>query len=270
MMLVNGTPAEQVQASDRGLMYGDGVFRTLVIRAGKPCAWQRHYGKLREDCQALGIACPPEMALTGDISALALAEPDCVAKIVVTRGAGARGYAPSADAKPTRIVMSTPLPAYPASYFGEGIRLHVCSLRLAHQPRLAGIKHLNRLENVLARQEWDDAAIAEGVLLDASENVIEGTMSNVFMRKGKVLHTPDLSRCGVSGVARDRIMALAPTLGMGIQVGDYGLDFLLDADEVVMCNSVIGAWQVKSCRDARWQPGGLAEALRKQLNTQES
>lgn len=269
MILINGAPGECIQATDRGLMYGDGVFRTLLMRAGQPFCWQRQFARLQADCQALKIECPDFATLTQELAWIGVAEPDCVAKIIVTRGIGLRGYAPNSGAAPTHIVMSSPLPLYPDACFAEGIKLHVCDLRLSRQARLAGVKHLNRLENVLARMEWDDPAITEGLLLDATGNVIEATMSNLFMVKGGTLHTPDLSHSGVAGVTRDRIMELSPALGLALAVGDYTLDFLLQADELVLCNSVMGALQVKICQDKCWKPSWLAPKLRNLLRDEE-
>lgn len=269
MILVNGVPNEHIQAMNRGLTYGDGVFRTLQLRAGRPFCWQRQFAKLHADCQALRIECPTFATLNQELALIGATEPDCVTKIIVTRGIGLRGYAPNTEAVSTRILMSGPLPGYPYSYLAEGVELHVCDLRLSRQPRLAGIKHLNRLENVLARMEWDDPAIAEGLLLDTAGNVIEGTMSNLFMLKGDTLFTPDLSHSGVAGVTRDRIMALAPVLGLELSVGSYSLDFLLQADELVLCNSIMGAIQVKICRDKCWKPGWLTPKLRNLLSDEE-
>lgn len=266
MILVNGLPSEHVRVFDRGLAYGDGVFRTLLVRAGHPLCWPRHYDKLHADCAALGIVCPPEDILAAEMVQLTAGTPDCVLKVTITRGEGQRGYAIPEHMEPTRILMTSPIPQYPESYLTEGVRLHLCSTRLAIQPLLAGIKHLNRLENVLARREWNDSGIAEGLMLDTSENAIEGTMSNLFLLQGKTLHTPDLGRCGVAGVQRERIMGLAGRLGMTIRVNDLSLARIYDADEVVLCNSVIGAWQVKELAGKTWQPGKLAAHLRSLLD----
>jgi 4-amino-4-deoxychorismate lyase len=269
MILVNGTPGEHVQVNDRGLMYGDGVFRTLLIRAGKPFCWQRQYAKLRADCQALNITCPSSELLEQELAVIGAAEPDCVAKIMLTRGHGARGYAPILSMPSTRILSSAQIPIYPNQYLDQGVEVHVCNFLLSRQPRLAGIKHMNRLENVMARMEWDDPALAEGLLLDTEGNVIEGTMSNLFMVKESTLFTPDLSQSGVAGVTRDRIMALAPALGLSLAVGNYSLDYLLESDEVLLCNSVIGVWQVRVCREKRWEPGCLTPKLRSLLTNEE-
>ena len=265
MIRVNGQWTENIHALDRGVMYGDGVFRTMLVRGGRPLRWRRHLLKLQTDCAALGIACPAEAILTDDVTELAEIEPDCVLKIVVTRGVGRRGYAVSADAAPTRILVTSPIPSYPGHYYSTGVKVHLCSLRLANQPRLAGIKHLNRLENVLARREWNDPEISEGLLLDVAGNVIEGTMTNLFMVRESALWTPDLSQCGVAGVQRERIIEAAEKLGMSVRIESLPLTQLLEADEVLLCNSVLGIWQVKELAGKAWGLGTRVGMLRQCL-----
>ncbi|MFN3398577.1 MAG: aminodeoxychorismate lyase [Sulfurimicrobium sp.] len=262
MTLVDGIPADVVSVNDRGLLYGDGVFRTLKRVAGITLCWARQYGKLAADCAALDLRCPDAAILESELGRL---PPDCVAKIIVTRGRAARGYAVAPDALPTRVVTSGSLPFYPQSYVTQGVKVRLCGLRLASQPRLAGIKHLNRLENVLARMEWDDPAIAEGLLLDAAGDVIEGTMSNVFCYRAGVLHTPDLSGCGVAGVQRERILDFAARSGMAARVAKLPLDMLMEADEIMLCNSVIGLWPVREFNGRTWEIGGVAARLRQWL-----
>ena len=266
LFLIDGKPDGAISPYDRGFSYGDGVFRTLPMHQGLPEQWSRQYRKLSDDCTALGIACPTEEVLLEDLAKLFHDRADGVAKIVVTRGESARGYAIPTDIAPRRIVLRSARPQYPASYRSEGVDLHLCDLRLAAQPRLAGIKHLNRLENVLARMEWTSPDIAEGVLMDQEGRIIEGTMSNLFLRTGALLRTPDLTRCGVSGVTRDRILELAPELGLAGEIGDITLDTLKSADEVIICNSLIGVWHVRSLDMHRWQSGSLAQQLQQLLD----
>jgi 4-amino-4-deoxychorismate lyase len=259
MTLINGIPSNAVSANDRGLLYGDGVFRTLKRVAGVSRCWPRQYARLAADCAALDLRCPDAAMLAAELAQLPA---DCVAKIIITRGPGVRGYAVAAEAMPTRIVTASALPDYPESHYTSGVKACLCRLRLSSQPRLAGIKHLNRLENVLARMEWTDAAIAEGILLDEAGNVIEGTMSNVFALRDGVLHTPDLSRCGVAGVQRERILAFAAELGLKARVAPLSLEALMAADEVMLCNSVIGLWQVREFNGQVWNGGALGARLR--------
>ena len=265
MIIVNGSIADTIPVLDRGLMYGDGVFRTLRVRNGQPELWPRQYAKLAADCASLDILCPGATGLEREMRDAVRNEPDCVLKIVVSRGEGGRGYGVPSSVHPSRVMVTAPLPEYPASYATDGVRLHVCDLRMCHQPRLAGIKHLNRLENVLARMEWSDPDIPEGLMLDVDGNVIEGTMSNLFMRRENHLLTPDLSQCGVAGLQRDRIMEVANDLGLTVEVSRFSLRTLLEADEVLLCNSVIGIWPVREIGPRHWVPGELAPALRRRL-----
>jgi 4-amino-4-deoxychorismate lyase len=265
-MLVNGVLSDSINAADRGLLYGDGVFRTLRIRAGRPQHWSRHYRKLQQDCTALALPCPDGGLLLEELQRLVGQQSDAVAKIIVTRGQGERGYAPPAKAAATRILSLSPAPAYPQRYYAHGVRLRLCELRLAHQPRLAGIKHLNRLEHVLAAAEWDDAEIAEGVLLDVAGHVVEATRSNLFMLRGDTLLTPDLGLCGVSGMQRERVLEWAARSGMACEIGSFALADLLRAEEVFLVNSVIGLWPVRELEGRIWQQHPLSLRIQEWLD----
>ena len=249
--LINGSFNAFISPLDRGFAYGDGVFRTLVMREGLPENWPQHYQKLVADCSAIGIVCPSAELIMNDLQQLFLLNDlsenqVAIAKIIVTRGEGNRGYTPPAITAPMRVVVKSPMPNYPESRFNDGVNLIVCETRLALQPRLAGIKHLNRLENVLARMEWHSPDIADGIFLDINDNVIECTAANIFVRFGDTLITPSLTQCGVAGVTRQRIIELAHTLALTIVVETLSLEKLLSADEVIICNSLYGAWQVKT------------------------
>ena len=244
MILVNGVADAALSVRDRGLAYGDGVFRTFPYRDGAPVLWRRQYEKLARDCRALGIVTPGADVLERDLRHITAR--DCVVKVVVTRGESARGYAPSRDAQPVRIVMTSELPAYPAERETAGIDVRVCRLKLSHQPRLAGIKHLNRLENVLARAEWDDPAIAEGLLCDAEGHLICGTMSNVFLVQLGRLFTPQLYQCGVKGVMRDLVIDVAEAHRVPVNVDVLTIDQLREADAAFVVNSLIGLWPIAS------------------------
>jgi 4-amino-4-deoxychorismate lyase len=267
--LINGSFNHAISPLDRGFAYGDGVFRTFLTRDGLPENWPLHYQKLVADCAAINIVAPSAELLMGDLQQLFLPDEVAVAKIIVTRGEGNRGYTPPAITAPMRVVIKAAMPQYPAERFSEGVNLTVCETRLAKQPKLAGVKHLNRLENVLARMEWHDAnvenSIAEGVLLDADDHVIECTAANIFARFGDVLITPSLAQCGVAGVTRQRIMDLAHTLSLTTSVEVFDLERLLAADEIIVCNSLYGAWQVKNIQDKPVKTGGLGANIRAAL-----
>jgi len=265
--LINGSFDHAISPFDRGFAYGDGVFRTLVMRDGLPENWPLHYQKLVADCGAIGIVCPSAELLMSDLQQLFL--PDgltenhlAIAKIIITRGEGERGYAPPAVTMPLRVVIKTAMPQYPEENFVNGVSSYVCETRLAPQPRLAGIKHLNRLENVLARMEWNDPTITDGIMLDADNNVIECTSANIFARFGDVLLTPSLHQCGVAGVTRQRIMNIAHLLSLKIVVETLNVEKLLSADEAMICNSLYGAWQIREIQHKTWQAGALAANTR--------
>lgn len=265
--LINGSFNGVISALDRGLAYGDGVFRTLKISNGIPIHWPLHYQKLVEDCSAIGIVCPSADALMSDFNQLFVPdETDSVAKIMITRGEGERGYKPSPIASPMRVVTKSSLPDYPESNFIEGVHLHVCETRIGHQPKLAGVKHLNRLENVLARMEWSDPELADGIMLDIESNVIECTAANIFARFDDVLVTPKLDLCGVAGITRMQILSRAPTLNLKTKIEKMDLKKLLSADEIILSNSLYGAWQVRSIASKKWKQQILAANIREAIS----
>ena len=268
--LINGDFNQLISPLDRGFAYGDGVFRTMVMRSGMPVEWPLHYQKLVADCAAIGIVCPSAELLMSDfVQLFSVTDIDSnklgVVKIIITRGEGERGYKPPAVVTPTRVVIKSAMPKYTEEYYTTGVDLHVCDTRLAHQPKLAGIKHLNRIENILARIEWRDESIFDGLLLDSQDSVIECTVSNIFARFDTVLMTPDLSQCGVAGVTRQRIIALSAVLNLTIDVTQLTLSHLLQADEVIICNSLYGAFQVHKISDTTWPQLALAKTFRNLL-----
>lgn len=265
--LINGSFEHAILPHDRGFTYGDGVFRTMRVKNGMPVSWPFHYQKLVADCAAIGIVCPSAELLMSDLHRLFEQELFAenvvqVAKIIITRGEGERGYAPPVITIPTRVLIKADLPKYPERIFTEGVSLHLCETRLSIQPKLAGIKHLNRLENVLARMEWRDEVIFDGLMLDQNGLPVECTMSNLFVRIGHQLVTPDLSQCGVAGITRQRILGLGKVLGLEIMVKNFTLESLLEADEVIICNSLYGALQVTQLGNNTWSAQGIAEKIR--------
>ncbi len=251
LTLVDGSPADFIPVDDRGLAYGDGVFRTFAMRSGLVPLWMRHYAKLASDCRALSIEPPPESQFREDLKLVSAQMTDCAVRVTVTRGSGGRGYTIPERVIPRRIVTAAPLPGYPSAYLTQGVTVRYCTQRLAVQPTLAGIKHLNRLENILARAEWHDTTIAEGLLLDTDGMVIEGTRCNLFLMEQGRLVTPDLSRCGVAGVTRDTVIELAAEHGLDCCVEPVNCERLEAANEVFLVNSLIGVWSVAHTRYMR-------------------
>ena len=271
--LINGKVHAGVAVDDRGLQYGDGVFETIAVAEAGPLCLDEHCSRLREGCERLSIPPPALPVLCAEVALVSGSNPGsnpgsslgAVVKIILTRGEGGRGYAPPAEARPNRIVALYPWPAYPPEHATEGVRLRFCRRRYGINPALAGIKHLNRLEQILARAEWQDPAIAEGLVMDLDDNVIEGTMSNFFMAKDRALLTSDLHACGVRGVIRQRIIGLAAGLGLAVHEQAISRELLLQADEIFLCNSLIGVWPARMLADQPFKPGPITRRIRRAL-----
>ena len=241
--LVNGEISRHVPVTDRGLQYGDGLFETLLVRAGVPRFWQLHVDRLATGCEVLGIETVPQSLLLREVQTVSAGLAECVVKIIITRGSSGRGYAPGDAAQPCRVVSSHPCPDDLATASRRGVKARICNLRLGVQPALAGIKHLNRLEQVLASAESNDAQMGEGILLDIEDHVISAIKGNIFLVSGERLLTPRMDRCGVRGVMRAAILkAFKPRC----EQRRITLDMLPEADEVFVCNAVRGVVPVNS------------------------
>ncbi len=250
-MLLNGQPASEITLLDRGLAYGDGLFETILVHQRKPVFIAEHLTRLRSGCQQLGMELDT-VALESELASVLATSTVShgVLKVMVTRHASGRGYRPGL-ATCNRILSLHPAPDYSVSHPEQGICMFVCRQRLSRQPALAGLKHMNRLEQVLASREWPDESFMEGLMLDTDGLVIEGTRSNLFaVINGKLL-TPDLSQSGVAGVMRN---VLLKNFGAGVNVAPITLDQLQHADEIFVCNSINGIWPVLSLQtpDHTW------------------
>ena len=261
MILVDGVAQAQVDAMDRSLHYGDGLFETLAVFAGRIRCWEDHWQRLSGGCRRLGLSCPDRGLLEREVLELSEGADRRVVKVLLTRGSGPRGYRTPPEAIPRRILIASDWPDHPPQHAREGVRVRLCRARLGHNPALAGLKHCNRLEQVLARREWQDEA-EEGLMLDLDGNLIEGTMSNVFLVRGGALVTPDLSRCGVAGVTRQRIIDRSPDLGIPVEVSEVTLAQARGAEALFLCNTLIGLWPVRAFEGREYPVSGLLPALR--------
>lgn len=261
---VDGARAESLPHSDRGLHYGDGVFTTIRVHAGRACWLDAQLGRLREDAAKLGLA-PVAAALLGQEIASAAGLPGVgVLKLLLTRGDGPRGYAPHA-AQGRRLLFAYPPIVADADRYRRGARLRRCQLVLAEQPRLAGIKHLNRLEQVLARAEWDDPEIDEGLICNHADQVISATAANVFARFGNDWLTPPVDRNGVAGLCRAAILAL-PSVADRMRIAPLSFADCLSADELWLGNALRGIVPVAVLGDHRYTEFSAARALMRSLH----
>jgi 4-amino-4-deoxychorismate lyase len=258
MTSVDGIEAATLPADDRGLQYGDGLFETMRIAQGGVPLLERHLARLGDGCARLGLPLPDAAALRGELGAACAGVAAGVLKLVLTRGSGERGYRPPQRPAPRRILSLHPSPAVEADAAARGVRARSCTTRLAIGGPLAGLKHLNRLEQVLARAEWRDPGIAEGLMLDAEGTLVGGTMTNLFLLRAGVLHTPTLDRCGVAGVARGLVLECAPEVGLRVEQRRIAPDELAAADALFVCNAVVGIWPL---REVDGRPQGGVERL---------
>jgi 4-amino-4-deoxychorismate lyase len=243
-VLINGREAASVDALDRGLQYGDGLFETLAVRRGQARFLDRHLHRLREGAARLAMPLPGPDELQ---EALARACPagQGVLKLMVTRGTGERGYRPPRRVQPTWIVAAFPWPEFAPSHWSAGVRLRRCRTRLGRNAALAGIKHLNRLEQVLARAEWDDADVAEGLMMDDHDMAVGGTQSNLFARIAGRWVTPALAECGVAGIMRGAFRDWAAEQGDPVVERGLPAAELAGASAMLLTNALIGAWPVR-------------------------
>ena len=244
-------------AEGRGFAYGDGLFETMRSVDGAIPWWPRHRARLHASAARLGLALPDAALLDSEVQAFAVAHPDAVVKLILTRGPGGRGYAPPAGATPVWALLAAPLPPDPRP---GGLALRWCDLRLAQQPALAGLKHCNRLEQVLARAEWSDPSIDEGLMRDADGHVVCATAANVLAFREDRWCTPPVDVCGVAGVCRgwavDALQAVVRPLSA---------DAVEGADALVLCNAVRGILPVARLGDRIWSPHPAVADARRRL-----
>ncbi len=255
LVWVNGRPSGEVSALDRGLHFGDGLFETIGCVHGAPRFLELHLERLAAGSERLGLEAPRRGTLEAEVRALAAESPRSIIKMLVTRGAAvARGYA-----------LRYAWPEEDPALWHEGVRVRVADQRLGENPALAGLKHCNRLEQVLARAEWSDPGIAEALMYSSSAALISGTMSNVFLVRDERLLTPRLDRCGVAGVMRRVVLAEAAKAGIPAEERTLGSGDLAAAREVFLTNALMGVRPVRELGGRALAVGPLTRALQERL-----
>ena len=265
MWLINGTTADTVHASDRGLHFGDGLFETMALTEGRVRFLDYHLDRLAAGCERLTIAAPDKGLLQDEIDQISRGHERAVVKLIVTRGRGGRGYATTDSGGATRILSVHPWPDVPPGYYRDGVRVRFCDTPVSSNRSLAGLKHLNRLEQVLARLEWTDGSVVEGLMLDDRGCVVEGTCTNVFVTTGSEIVTPVLSLGGVSGVMRRVVLDSARNIGKTVVERDVFRDELEQVEELFLTNSIIGIWPVTRLEHRRLVIGPATRSLMAEL-----
>ncbi len=270
IQLLNGQPAASLSLADRGLAYGDGVFETIALSGRQLQFWQAHWQRMQCGLQVLAIEFDSTALLQQLSQDIQQALHDWsptqgVLKIIVTRGLGGRGYLPPDTPQLNRIVQISPWPNDRESLAEQGVCLHLCRHAWGHNPVLAGIKHLNRLDQVLARQEWSVADIQEGLMLNQAGHVQSGVMSNIFVDHQGCLYTPLNDGAGIDGIMADQVIAIAQAKGIQVHRQVISMDFLHHSDGLFLTNSLNGIWPVVALGDQTYNISGMTRELQSSL-----
>lgn len=245
----------QVDPGDRGLAYGDGLFETMRVH-DRSIPWlDAHLERLQLGAQRLGIELPDNATLRAEIASMCASRETAVLKLIVTRGAGGRGYAPPDPAHPMWMLSlhEAPMPM-------QDVTAAWCETRISEQPALAGIKHCNRLEQVLARREAIAMGVDEGLMRDAAGHVVAATSANLFVHDGDGWITPPVDLCGVAGICRDWLLRHAP-----VRVAMLDREAVLRSPAVFLCNAVRGILPVRRLDAREWPESAHVRALQRQL-----
>lgn len=244
---INGIEESLINVRDRGFQYGDGIFETIAYKNNKLELWHEHMQRLQLGCERLSLKKVEPSLWLADFKKLNISA-DAVIKICISRGISSRGYAYNSQHEITRVISASSWPDYPLEN-SRGITAIFCKTPVSMNAALAGLKHLNRLDNVLARNEWNNSDIAEGLMLDNQGHIVEGTMSNVFCVLGDELYTPSLAQSGVAGIMRQQVIELAKKLKLSVNVVDINKENFLQMDALFITNSIIGIWPIKKIID---------------------
>lgn len=263
---LDGQPLAECWAQDRGLHYGDGLFETMICRGTGIRFKALHAARLAEGCRRLDINVDAEAAL--DAAERTVGTGPSLLKLIVTRGvATARGYAPAGDEQPRQLLLRYPLP--PTEPEGASTPVMHLAAQLGENPLLAGLKHLNRLELVLARAQMKGSTALEGLLRSSSGLLACGTMTNVFIVQAGVLRTPRVDRCGIAGVMRAVVLREARALGVPVEEVDLDPACVATADEAFLTNVRYGVRAITAIDDQPLAAGPVTSRLRAHIETLE-
>ncbi|MBW8192608.1 aminodeoxychorismate lyase [Neiella marina] len=272
MMWINGITSQQIGAAQRAVSFGDGVFTTFRVINGCVQHIEAHIERLQRACLALAIDAIDWPLLEQELVAAARSaqQPLMVGKAIVSRGQGGRGYSCEGVDSPARVVALYPFPSHVAKWRQQGIQLLQAELQLGIQPKLAGYKTLNRLEQVLGKQELSAKGAVEGVFCDSDGYVVECNAANLFWRRGDLLYTPDLSLAGVAGIMRQKILDFCHQHQYRVHQVRVQPAQLEEADELFICNGIIGPVPVTGYQQHHYSSHFLCRLLQKELDPLES
>ena len=262
--MINGKWSKSISVLDRGLSYGDGLFETMswcLLENKKVLGvefWDRHLRRLRASCSVTKIKFPSNDLLTKYKNKIlkrsyASGMREGVLKIIITRGVGGRGYKFEKDITPTVIFLTFPNNQIDTKFYKSGVKLRFCNSSIFSNPQLAGLKHLNRMDSVLARSEWDGKNFFDGVMVDDSNNIIDGTMTNIFFSKNNILYTPLIKKSGLNGVMRQVVIEKSKLFFKRVIETQIKKNLFKTFDEMFITNSIIKILPVKNLQEKNYK-----------------
>ena len=268
--LINGVVADYLTVHDRAIHYGDGLFETILCHNKQLYFWPQHYFRLKQSAEKIKLSCPDESLLLDDIAELLK---DCdeglsyAIKIIITRGSGKRGYQFEKKSTINRLIFSSMIEKSYSSLLSNKLLsgdLTICEQQVSINENLAGLKHLNRLENVLARNEEaivNNNNVIDGLMLNANKYAIECTTSNIFTVKNNQLYTPKLNQSGVQGVMRGTVIELAKKNNIKVSFLDMTINDIDTMDEMFITNSLIGMKKIDYLNNTNFTSCDATESI---------
>lgn len=261
MFFINGKPQSELPADDRATQFGDGCFTTARVTDGQIHLLSAHLQRLRDACLRLMIPFSEWSALEQEMVSYACGHKQAVLKVLLSRGSGGRGYSGGACVNPTRILSVSAWPAHFSRWREEGITLTLSPVRLGRNPLLAGIKHLNRLEQVLIRAHLEQTQADDALVLDSDGWLTECCAANIFWRKGREVYTPRVDQAGVNGIMRQHCIQLLATSYFTLHEVNAPEAALAQADEVIICNALMPVVPVRTYGEQCWNARELYHFL---------
>ncbi len=265
MYLINGIASQTLAVNDRGLAFGDGFFTTAKITSGTILHWHDHLARLEDCAQRLFITDISWEKLTRECQQIAANTDIGVLKVVITRGAGGRGYSTQDCFEPTRIVSVHPYPDFYSQWRQQGIKLYACQFTIGSNTKLAGLKTLNRLDQVMIKRELEENNAVEGLVCDEAGVMVETCTANLYWVKAGVIFTPMLDRAGINGVMQKQIHRMAEQKDIPYKQIHASADSLITAEEVFISNSLMGIVPVSQYKMRHFDIGKLCRRLQKEI-----
>ncbi|NRA54041.1 MAG: aminodeoxychorismate lyase [Gammaproteobacteria bacterium] len=262
---INGQAGNQVAVTDRGLNYGDGIFTTILVTQGQCQDLVAHLARLQQGLKLLNIATVDYVALAAQLTEIAKAQAMAVIKVLISRGQGTRGYSCVGCDTPLVVVTTSDYPAHYHTLRQQGISLGVSTIALGLNPLLAGIKHLNRLEQVLVRQQIDDSDYQDAVVLDCQGFIVETGIANIFWVKDNVVYSPSLELAGVKGIMRAKVITWLTEAGYQVDTDRYRLSSIMSADEVFITNCLMTVVRVNNIEQTHFDQREIFELIEAKL-----